>query len=77
MFLNQISLFPVSTYVRLNNKSVGRVLSTDTDRPLRPLIEILYDGQGKKMEERELVPLTENPLLYVMESIDEKELSTM
>ena len=77
VFLNQISLFPVSTYVRLNNKAIGRVLSTDEDRPLRPLIEILYDGQGKKMEERELVPLTENPLLYVMESMDENELSGM
>ncbi len=73
VFLNQISLFPVSTYVRLNNKSVGRVLSTDKGRPLRPTIELLYDSRGNKMEERELIPLTENPLLHVTESIDEKE----
>jgi HD-GYP domain-containing protein (c-di-GMP phosphodiesterase class II) len=75
VFLNQISLFPVSTYVRLNNKSIGRVLSTDHNRPLRPTIELLYDGQGNKLQATEVISLFENPLLYVMESIDEEDLS--
>lgn len=77
VFLNQISLFPVSTYVRLNNKAIGRVLSTDKNRPLRPTVELLYNAQGKKMEGQEIVPLSQNPLLHVMESIDEKEISGM
>jgi HD-GYP domain-containing protein (c-di-GMP phosphodiesterase class II) len=76
-FLDQISLFPVRTYVRLNNKSIGRVISTDKDRPLRPRIEILYDGQGNRVDLPEVISLTENPLLYVMESIDEKKLTEM
>ena len=61
----------------LNNKSIGRVISTDKDRPLRPRIEILYDGQGNRVDLPEVISLTENPLLYVMESIDEKKLSEM
>ncbi|MGD8228453.1 MAG: HD domain-containing phosphohydrolase [Desulfobacteraceae bacterium] len=75
VFLNQISLFPVSTYVRLNNKSIGRVISTDKNQPLRPKIELLYDGLGKKIEEKEIVRLSDNPLLYIVESIDETELA--
>ena len=74
VFLNQISLFPVSTFVRLNNKSIGRVVSTDKAHPLRPRIQILYDSAGKKMEERELIRLSEKPLLYITESIHEKDL---
>jgi len=74
IFLNQISLFPVNSYVRLNNQSIGRVLSTNENQPLRPNVEILYDGLSNKLVEREVIRLADNPLLYITESIDQKEL---
>ena len=74
LFLNEISLFPVNTYVRLNNKSIGRVLSTDKHQPLRPTIELLYNSEGKRKEKREIIQLSENPLLYIMESLHDKDL---
>lgn len=74
VFLNRISLFPLNTYVALNNKSIGRVLSTEKEQPLRPTIELLYDSAGGKMERREVVRLSENPLLYITESIHERDL---
>jgi HD-GYP domain-containing protein (c-di-GMP phosphodiesterase class II) len=74
-FLNQLSLFPVNTYVRLNNKSVGRVLCTDRNQPLRPTIELVHDSAGHKMLKRELVQLSENPLLYITESLHERDIS--
>jgi HD-GYP domain-containing protein (c-di-GMP phosphodiesterase class II) len=74
VFLNGISLFPVNTYVRLNNKSIGRVISTQKQQPLRPTIELLYDSTGGKMERGEIVKLSENPLLYITESIHQRDL---
>jgi HD-GYP domain-containing protein (c-di-GMP phosphodiesterase class II) len=73
-FLNQISLFPLNTYVRLNNKSVGRVIATEKNQPLRPTVELSYDGMGNKLEKKEIVRLSDNPLLYVLETLDEREL---
>jgi len=70
IFLTQISLFPVNTYVRLNNKSIGRVVSTDKDQPLRPTIELLYDGLGNKLRDRQIIQLSNNPLLYIEGSAD-------
>ena len=64
----------MNTYVMLNNKSIGRVISTDKHQPLRPTVELLYDSTGGKMERREVVRLSENPLLYVTESIQERDL---
>jgi hypothetical protein len=58
----------------LNNKSIGRVPTTDKQQPLRPTIEVLYDGIGKKPEKPEVVKLAENPLIYITESIHEKVL---
>ncbi len=74
-FLNSISLFPYNTYVRLNNKSIGRVISTDRNHPLRPIVEVLYDGLGNKPERKEIVRLSDNPLLYIVQTVDEKDLT--
>jgi hypothetical protein len=73
-FLNQISLFPINSYVRLNNKSIGRVMSTEKNQPLRPAIELIYDGVGNKLEQRDVVRLMDNPLLYITDSLRESEL---
>jgi HD-GYP domain-containing protein (c-di-GMP phosphodiesterase class II) len=73
-FLNQISLFPVNSYVRLNNKSIGRVISTEKNQPLRPALELIYDGLGSKLERREIIRLIDNPLLYITDSLKESEL---
>ena len=74
VFLNQISLFPVNSYVRLNNQSIGRVISTDRDQPLRPVIELLFDGLGNRFKERQVIQLSDNPLLYIEGSVKESEL---
>jgi HD-GYP domain-containing protein (c-di-GMP phosphodiesterase class II) len=74
MFLNQISLFPIGTHVKLNNKTIGRVISTETSQPLRPTVELLYDSEGKKLGMRKVIRLADNPLLYITGSIGEKEI---
>lgn len=73
-FLNSISLFPFNTYVKLNNKSIGRVISTDRNHPLRPTVQVLFDGLGNKPEQREIVRLSDNPLLYIVETVDDRDL---
>ena len=73
-FLTEISLFPVNTYVRLNNKSIGRVISTDKNQPLKPKIELLYDSQGKNIEKKTIIRLSDNPLLYIVNSVDAEEI---
>jgi len=73
-FLVQITLFPVNTYVRLNNNSIGRVLASDKTKAMRPMIEILYDGKGQKAEKRKVVLLSENHLLYITGCVEEKEI---
>ena len=75
VFLDHISLFPVNTLVRLNNKSVGRVISTDHNQPLRPIIELISDGEGNKLKDRQVIRLCDNPLLHIEESLDEGALT--
>ena len=73
-FLVEITLFPVNTYVRLNNNAIGRVLASDKTRAMRPMIEILYDGKGQKVEKRKVILLSENHLLYITGCLEEEEI---
>ena len=73
-FLNQISFFPLNSYVRLNDRSVGRVITTYPNFPLKPTVEILYDSLGNKLEEARIADLPGEPLLYITGSVDEKDI---
>ena len=75
IFLDQISLFPVNSYVKLNNGSVGRVLSTNRKHPMSPVLEIVYDGEGKKPDSSQETALADDPLLYIVRCIDPDELA--
>ena len=74
VFLNQVSFFPVNSFVKLNDRSVGRVISTNPDFPLKPAVEILYDNLGSRLEESRIVDLSKRPLLYITGSVDEKDI---
>jgi hypothetical protein len=50
------------------------VMLTEEKQPLRPTIELIYDGLGKKLERREIIRLIDNPLLYITDSLRESEL---
>jgi HD-GYP domain-containing protein (c-di-GMP phosphodiesterase class II) len=73
VFLNQISFFPVGSQVKLNDRSAGKVIKTNPEFPLKPVVEILYDHAGNKLKPPKIIDLSQQPLLYVMESVDEME----
>lgn len=75
VFLNQISFFPVGSHVKLNDRSAGRVITTNPEFPLKPIVEVLYDHVGNKLKTPRIVDLSQQPLLYITESIDERELA--
>jgi HD-GYP domain-containing protein (c-di-GMP phosphodiesterase class II) len=75
--LNSFSIFPLSTYVRLNSNAVGRVIQTYPDQPMRPKLQIEYDSQGRKVLTERIVNLPENSLLYIIDSVSEEDLTDL
>ena len=74
VFLDQVTLFPINSYVILNNQSIGRVLRTNKKWTLRPTIELLFNSQGDKLQPPRVLKLMENPLLYIKGSVDPNDL---
>ncbi|CAB5147822.1 hypothetical protein D3OALGB2SA_4617 [Olavius algarvensis associated proteobacterium Delta 3] len=75
--LNAVSIFPLSTLVRLNSNAIGRVIQTFPDRPMRPRLRIEYDSQGRKVLTERVVHLPDNPLLYIVDSVSEDDIRTL
>jgi len=74
-FLNQISFFPAGSWVKLNDMSVGRVVTANPEFLLKPFVEILYDHGGTRLKKSKTVNLSQQPLLYIIESVDERGLT--
>jgi HD-GYP domain-containing protein (c-di-GMP phosphodiesterase class II) len=72
-FVNQVSFFPLGSHVKLNDRSIGRVVNTNPDYPLRPTVEVLNDGIGSKVPNTRVVDLSQQVLLYITGSVDETE----
>jgi HD-GYP domain-containing protein (c-di-GMP phosphodiesterase class II) len=68
-FIDQVSLFPVNSHVKLNNGTIGKVISTNRLHPLSPVLEIIMDPDGRKTEEGYQVDLVLNPLLHIEKCI--------
>lgn len=64
--INEFSGFPKGIYVRLNSKEVGRVVTANKLAPLRPVVEILYDADGQKMQTLKIVDMTKQHLLQII-----------
>ena len=73
IFLDEITLYPIGSYVRLNNQAIGLVVETNPGKPLKPVIRIAVDGHGKKTMEEKLIDLSGNTILTIVSGVSPEE----
>lgn len=74
-FLKVISLYPVGSFVRLNNKATGIVTHTRKANPMKPIIRLLFDGKGNAVTEDRIINLEENSLLHIVDGVSAEDIS--
>lgn len=74
LFLQKVTIFPLDSLVKLNNQTIGRVLATHEDSPLRPAIEILSTPHEGFLTESKALNLRNHALLYIIGPVTDKEL---
>ena len=72
--MDEISIFPIGSYVRLNNRNIGCVVATNRTNPLKPSIKLLYDENGRKFTDSRIIDLKAIPVLNIEGSIAYDEL---
>lgn len=65
VLIERIGIFPVGCFIRLNNKEVAQVIKLNSGVPLRPVIRIVLDPNGKQVQENKIVDLTTQPTVYI------------
>lgn len=72
-FLGAVSIYPTGSIVQLSTDELGLVLGCSSDKPLRPLVRILRQPNGKPNEALEFVDLNEKPQLYIVKALTAAE----
>lgn len=74
IFLNFITPYPLGSFVLMNNNEIGRVIKINKGLPLRPIVEIYYDSEGKPPDKPKNVDLAKAPVLYIEKALAESYL---
>ncbi len=74
VFLEEIGIFPVGSYVRLNNMEIARVVENSKIHPLKPTVKLIIDDQGENVPGETIITLENHPLLYVTAAVDREDL---
>ena len=72
--VNEISAFPLDSYVQISSGEIGRVIATDPGNILRPKVELVWDADWKRVEEASTLDLATRPELTVARALLDSEL---
>lgn len=71
LFIQQIAVYPNGSTVRLSNNMIGIVKQQNRSVPLRPVIRVIADGHGRKIEPFEVDLLRELSITIVQSEIEQ------
>jgi HD-GYP domain-containing protein (c-di-GMP phosphodiesterase class II) len=76
-FTKIMGIYPIGSIIRLNDDSVARVLSVNSNAPMRPIVEILISKAGKiyKSGKGEIIDLLADKSLFIKKAMDPAEFS--
>lgn len=74
IFIEELSLYPLGSFVKLNTEEIGEVIKSNRKFPTRPVLKLIVGAHGEKLEPQRYIDLTETPILHIREPIDETKL---
>lgn len=73
ILFEKIGVFPMGSLVELNTKEIGQVIKLNHEIPLRPVIKITYEADGKESKETRILDLTAHPTISVKHTLSQKK----
>ena len=72
-FLPSLSLYPIGSIVKLNDQRIGIVIGSSPDKPLRPVVKLIFDEKKKKIKDTVLINLIDKTDIYIIKALEESE----
>ena len=73
IFVNQIGIYPVGSWVELNSDEIAKVITSNADFPIRPVVNVMFDSARKTLGEARLVDLTKQFNIYIKKPLSDEE----
>lgn len=73
IFLSRMSVYPIGSLVELNDQSTGLVIGSITEKPLRPIIKLVFNSKHEKIADTQIINLLEDTTKYITKVLNEKE----
>jgi HD-GYP domain-containing protein (c-di-GMP phosphodiesterase class II) len=73
VFLSMMSVYPIGSIVELNDSRIGIVIGSVHEKPLRPMLKIIFDKEGRRLTNTVIINLLEESSLYILRAMDESE----
>jgi HD-GYP domain-containing protein (c-di-GMP phosphodiesterase class II) len=77
MFLNNMAIYPVGSMVQLNNGIIAKVVSANSEIPLRPKVAVVMDEFGDKLDMEKIIDLQESKSLYIVRPLSKSHMKTI
>jgi len=69
VFLEKIGMYPKGTFVELNTKEAAQVIKQNPKMPYCPVVRVVYDQDGKKIEKSREIDLSKGAKVYIVKSL--------
>jgi HD-GYP domain-containing protein (c-di-GMP phosphodiesterase class II) len=69
--IQQFSVFPLGTRVRLNSGEAGEVVELNPRHPLRPIVKIYMEAGQVALREQRLLDLSKTSLVHIIEVVQD------
>jgi len=69
ILLERIGIYPKGTFVELSTKETAQVLRQNIKMPSSPIVKIIYDAGGKKVDEGREINLAHESETYIVKSV--------
>ncbi len=73
VFLARMSVYPIGSIVELSDGRTALVIGSDPQKPLRPIVKLIFDEKRKRIEDTIIINLLEEASLYIVKALDEEE----
>ena len=75
VLIQEITVYPIGSYVQLSSGDIGVVVRTNKESPLRSVVDIIMDSHKRKLKKTKIVDLAKTQTLFIKKPINEKDLS--
>lgn len=70
VFIKNVAAYPSGSIVKLNTGASGIVIKQNRAFPLRPIINLIFDESGTKLDEPKQIDLSSETTLFILDTVN-------